>query len=207
MGSGYGVLSVSKLLWECAYVSVHDAYVSVQCAVCNVCMSVCNACQCAMCICQRSLCIILCWCAIMSACIMPIIMSVCNVAYACVSVQCVQCAYAYACACAYACIMHVSVCHVQCAMCMCNGMINYASCGGSVSCQKIFAELAGNVLNTWVLNKAHHDHYGQSANSLLKEAAELLNPREPTDEGSPPGPSTRDLLLLVPVLLVPVARL
>ncbi len=32
----YGVLSVSKLLWECAYVSVRCAYVSVRCAYVSV---------------------------------------------------------------------------------------------------------------------------------------------------------------------------
>ncbi len=35
-GYNYGVLSVSKLLWECAYVSVQCAYASVQCAYASV---------------------------------------------------------------------------------------------------------------------------------------------------------------------------
>ena len=32
----YGVLSVSKLLWECAYAGVQCAYASVQCAYAGV---------------------------------------------------------------------------------------------------------------------------------------------------------------------------
>ena len=36
LACNYGVLSVSKLLWECAYVSVQCAYVSVQCAYVSV---------------------------------------------------------------------------------------------------------------------------------------------------------------------------